>query len=83
MDTVMSEYREIPFLFMIYAEAASFLSGVNAEKLTNQTIEDDITQLYSANSSVWYPQELNIAGAEHFSSAPSFRKSCHLRYRNH
>jgi hypothetical protein len=83
MDTVMSEYREIPFLFMIYAEAASFLSGINAEKLTNQTVENDITQLYSANSSVWYPQELNIAGAEHFSSAPSFRKSCHFRYCNH
>lgn len=74
MDAVMSEYREIPFLFMIYAESTSFLSGVNAERLTNQTIKEDITQLYSANSSVWYPQELNIAGAEHFPSAPPFRK---------
>jgi hypothetical protein len=82
MDAVMSEYREIPFLFMIYAEAASFLSGVNAEKLTGQTVSDDVTQLYSANSSVWYPQELNIAGAEHFRSAPNFRKSCHLYYCN-
>jgi len=57
--------------------------GVNAERLTNQTVEEDITQLYSANGSVWYPQGLNIAGAEHFPSAPSFRKSCQSRYRNH
>jgi hypothetical protein len=82
MNAVMSEYREIPFLFMIYAEGASFLSGVNAEKLTGQTVSGDVTQLYSANSSVWYPQELNIAGAEHFRSAPNFRKSCHLYYCN-
>jgi hypothetical protein len=76
MDKVMSEYREIPFLFMIYTEFFSFLSGVNAEKLTGQTnINSDITQLYSANSSVWYPQEVNIAGAEHFPWAPPFRKS--------
>jgi hypothetical protein len=71
----MSEYREIPFLFMIYTESTSFLSGVNAKRLTGQTnIKPDITQLYSANSSVWYPQELNIAGSEHFPSAPAFRK---------
>ncbi|KAH0175647.1 hypothetical protein KCU67_g30, partial [Aureobasidium melanogenum] len=73
MDRVMSEYREIPFLFMIYTESTSFLSGVNAKRLTGQTnIKPDITQLYSANSSVWYPQELNIAGSEHFPSAPAF-----------
>ncbi|CAC9888839.1 unnamed protein product, partial [Aureobasidium pullulans] len=34
MDRVMSEYREIPFLFMIYTESTSFLSGVNAKRLT-------------------------------------------------
>ncbi|THZ25913.1 Cupredoxin [Aureobasidium pullulans] len=76
MDMVVSEYREIPFLFMIYTESVSFLSGVNAERLTSQkNISPDIAQLYSSNSSVWYPQEVNIAGAEHFSSAPPFRKS--------
>ncbi|THX23256.1 hypothetical protein D6D11_10556 [Aureobasidium pullulans] len=77
MDKIMSEYREIPFLFMIYTESTSFLSGVNAERLAGQTnIKPDITHLYSANNSVWYPQELNIAGSEHFPSAPAFRKLC-------
>ncbi|KAI5239083.1 hypothetical protein E4T43_06988 [Aureobasidium subglaciale] len=48
MDKIMSEYREIPFLFMIYTESTSFLSGVNAERLASQTnIKPDITHLYN------------------------------------
>ncbi|KAH0282181.1 Cupredoxin, partial [Aureobasidium sp. EXF-3399] len=73
MDKVMAEYREIPFLFNIYEEDTSFLSGINAKKLTNQTINNQITTLFNANSSIWYPQEVNINGAGQFSSAPSFR----------
>ncbi|KAG9765097.1 Cupredoxin, partial [Aureobasidium melanogenum] len=38
MDRVMSEYREIPFLFMIYTESTSFLLGVNAKRLTELNI---------------------------------------------
>lgn len=78
MDKVMAEYREIPFLFNIYEEDTSFLSGINAKKLTNQTINNQITTLFNANSSIWYPQEVNINGAGQFSSAPSFRKLQHV-----
>jgi hypothetical protein len=76
MDQVMSEYREIPFLLNIYDEGISFLSGVNAAKLAGQTYDLQVPQLYNANSSVWYPQTVNIMGSGHFPGwGPSFCKS--------
>jgi len=75
MEQVMSEYRELPFLLNIYDENISFLSDVNAAKLAGQTPNTQVDQLYSANSSIWYPQTVNIMSSQQFSAAPSFCRS--------
>ncbi|KAI5258094.1 Cupredoxin [Aureobasidium subglaciale] len=72
MESTMASHREIPLLYMIYDENVSFLSGVNAQKLTGQNYTLDVPQIYSSNQSIWYPQVTNIAGSSQFSGAPKF-----------
>jgi hypothetical protein len=82
MAKVMSEYREISLLYMIFNEALSFLSGANAVALTNGTAPNATAQSIRSSSmsnsfpegnySIWHPQLVNFEGANQFSAAPSF-----------
>lgn len=74
----MAAYREIPLLYMMYDEALSFLSGENAEKLSDNhststsSFGTPDTHLYSGNSSIWKPQMTNLGLSGRFPSAPTF-----------
>lgn len=78
MNSTMSTYREIPLLYMGYAESMSFLSGENAQKLLRNHTSDNSSfgmpnmDLYIANSSIWKPQMTNLGLSGKFEAAPQF-----------
>lgn len=78
MNHTMSNYREIPLLFMGFDESGSWLSGQNAKRLTNSTRPSSNYSSVSpgivhyGNETFWRPQLVNLLAADKFPGAPEF-----------
>lgn len=78
MNHTMSNYREIPLLFLGFDESDSWLSGSNARRLTNSSQSGtNHSSVYSGivqygNETFWRPQLVNLLAADGFADAPMF-----------